>query len=36
VTCHDQRRTDEHHSGVSGYSYTSQACYGCHRNGRKP
>lgn len=36
LTCHEQRGTDEHHREVSGYSYTSQACYSCHSNGRKP
>ena len=24
------------HAGVSGYTYDSQACYGCHPNGRTP
>jgi len=32
--CHDRARTDSHHSGVSGYSYNSQACYSCHPQGR--
>ena len=36
LTCHGQQETNGHHSEVSGYSYTSQACYSCHRNGRKP
>ncbi len=32
-TCHthDKAVTDGHHTGVSGYSYTSAACYSCHR-----
>ena len=34
LTCHGQQETDGHHREVSGYSYTSQACYSCHRNGR--
>jgi hypothetical protein len=36
-SCHphdDKAGTDGHHSGVSGYSYTSQACYSCHPRGR--
>lgn len=31
---HDQATTDSHHTGVSGYSYNSQACYSCHPQGR--
>jgi hypothetical protein len=37
-SCHphdDKAGTDSHHTGVSGYSYTSQACYSCHPRGRK-
>jgi hypothetical protein len=30
LTCHGQSQTNSNHSGVSGYSYTSQACYSCH------
>jgi len=33
LTCHEKTTTDEHHKEVSGYSYTSQACYQCHPNG---
>lgn len=33
LTCHAQGTTDSHHTGVSGYSYTSQACYSCHPRG---
>jgi hypothetical protein len=36
LVCHGQTETNGHHSGVSGYSYNSQACYGCHANGRAP
>jgi hypothetical protein len=35
--CHphsDQNKTDGDHTGVSGYSYDSQACYSCHPRGR--
>ncbi len=31
---HNQTETDGHHSGISGYAYTSTACYSCHANGR--
>ena len=33
--CHEHRQSeaDDEHSGVSGYSYNSQACYQCHPNG---
>lgn len=37
-SCHphdDKPGTDGHHSGVSGYSYTSQACYSCHPRGTR-
>jgi hypothetical protein len=30
---HSQSSMDSHHSGVSGYSYDSAACYSCHPNG---
>jgi Zn finger protein HypA/HybF involved in hydrogenase expression len=33
-TCHAQATTDSHHTGVSGYSYDSNACYRCHPKGR--
>jgi hypothetical protein len=36
LSCHAKNETDGHHSGVGGYSYTSQACYSCHANGRVP
>jgi hypothetical protein len=35
--CHphsDKTQTDSNHSGVSGYSYDSNACYSCHPRGR--
>ncbi len=31
--CHAKPVTDGHHGGVPGYSYSSPACYSCHRNG---
>ncbi len=34
LSCHGKSTTDSHHQGVSGYSYTSQACYNCHPDGR--
>ena len=36
IDCHDHRqdKMDDKHSGESGYSYNSQACYQCHPNGR--
>ncbi|MEP6793455.1 MAG: hypothetical protein ABJB16_03950, partial [Saprospiraceae bacterium] len=33
VTCHANPETDNHHSGVSGYSYNSAVCLACHPNG---
>ena len=30
---HSQGSMDSHHGGISGYSYSSQACYSCHPNG---
>lgn len=39
LSCHEhnQQRMDDTHLGeVSGYAYTSTACYQCHSNGRKP
>lgn len=35
INCHehDRSRTDSKHSGVSGYSYNSAACYNCHPTG---
>ncbi len=35
LTCHGQSETNSHHTGVSGYSYNSQACYSCHPQGRE-
>ena len=32
-TCHLNPETNNQHSGVSGYSYLSSACYGCHPHG---
>ena len=32
--CHPQGETNGHHNGVSGYVYSSPACYSCHPNGR--
>jgi hypothetical protein len=37
LSCHphsDRAKTDGNHSGVNGYSYASNACYGCHPRGR--
>ncbi len=34
LQCHGQASTNNAHRDVSGYSYTSQSCYACHRNGR--
>jgi hypothetical protein len=36
LNCHEHRRSemDDKHSGVSGYVYESQACLGCHPDGR--
>jgi hypothetical protein len=30
---HNQGDTDDEHEGVSGYTYSSPACYGCHPSG---
>jgi hypothetical protein len=32
--CHAQSSTNSNHQGVSGYSYSSLACYSCHPNGQ--
>jgi hypothetical protein len=32
--CHTKAVTDEHHNEVSGYQWTSTACYQCHPNGK--
>ena len=36
LLCHDHNKTkmDDKHKGENGYSYTSTACYSCHRNGK--
>jgi hypothetical protein len=31
--CHDQPKTDEQHTEVTGYTYSDAACYSCHRDG---
>ncbi|HTK82858.1 MAG TPA: hypothetical protein VL633_11240 [Bacteroidota bacterium] len=31
LTCHAPTETNSHHTGVSGYTYSSPACYSCHR-----
>lgn len=35
IDCHEHNQSDmnEEHEGVSGYSYNSLACYGCHPTG---
>lgn len=36
IDCHehdDQQQVDDDHDEVSGYTYTSAACYSCHPNG---
>ncbi len=33
ITCHTNPETNNHHQGVSGYSYNSAACLSCHPNG---
>ena len=32
---HNQADTDSEHKGISGYSYNSLSCYGCHPMGNK-
>jgi hypothetical protein len=37
ILCHEhsnRNEVDNKHDGVSGYSYTSSACYRCHPDGR--
>ncbi len=37
--CHahsDETKVTNQHQGVSGFSYDSSACYGCHPQGKKP
>jgi hypothetical protein len=36
TSCHPQSEMNNAHQGVSGYSYTSSACYNCHPNGNAP
>lgn len=31
--CHAQAATDPIHTAMTGYSYASSACYGCHKDG---
>ncbi len=33
TSCHPQSSTNNQHQGVSGYSYSSNACFSCHPNG---
>jgi hypothetical protein len=35
VTCHVQSEMNSEHSGVTGYSYDSNACFTCHPKGSK-
>ncbi len=35
ITCHINPETDEKHLGVTGYFYSSQACFACHPTGSK-
>lgn len=37
ITCHEHNRNDmdSEHQGVSGYIYSSEACLGCHPDGRE-
>lgn len=32
--CHEPSSTNSRHQDVSGYTYSSQACYSCHPNGQ--
>jgi cytochrome c3-like protein len=32
TNCHTKSTTDPHHTSVSGYTWSSTACYSCHRN----
>jgi hypothetical protein len=32
--CHGQQETNSNHNGVTGYSYSSPACYACHPQGQ--
>ncbi len=33
LNCHEKSSTDSHHGGVTGYTYSSQACFACHPGG---
>ncbi|MCB0531509.1 MAG: hypothetical protein KDD14_04865 [Saprospiraceae bacterium] len=33
TTCHTNPETDNHHTGITGYTYNSPACLACHPNG---
>jgi len=35
TVCHTNPETDNHHGGISGYSYNSPACLACHPTGDK-
>ena len=35
LTCHPNPGTDNTHQGMSGYSFSSPACYDCHPDGKK-
>jgi hypothetical protein len=37
LDCHAHEKTsmDNEHRDVSGYTYNSQSCYGCHPQGRE-
>jgi len=32
LACHDQSSTNQHHLNMTGYNYSSPACYSCHRD----
>ena len=34
--CHGSTAMNDKHKEILGYTYTSTACYSCHRDGRKP
>ena len=35
TSCHVNPETDQHHTGVNGYSYNSPACLACHPTGNE-
>ena len=35
LECHEQTATNNRHSGVTGYAYSSPACYTCHPRGAR-